>query len=365
MKKTLILLALFVPLLLKAQKNAFTVQGKTELHPDNGFVKLLWHKLNSVQRIDTDSSLVDNDGKFVFKGTVSEPEIAQLIYTVRGATQSAVFYLEPGHINISCTTNKRYPQLSGTPLNNDFNEYYNLINVVVDSISAAHPNNAREYSQFSKEINPQKQIILRQLIKEHPGSRLCLYQLGIYAVKAPDDVLNVDAMFKQLSPELRKSPQGLEMALKIRGMASSKIGDTALDFTLPDNQDKMVKLSDFRGKYVLLDFWATWCGPCLQEMPNVARAYEKYKGKNFIVMGVSLDRPDAKAKWKEMIVSQHLNWVQVSDLKLWSSLPALLYNVNGIPANFLIDPKGKIIAKNLRGEALQKKLAEIFDNSVR
>lgn len=147
-------------------------------------------------------------------------------------------------------------------------------------------------------------------------------------------------------------------------MASNKVGDTALDFTLPDPKGKLVKLSDFKGKYVLLDFWATWCGPCLQEMPNVANAYQKYRGKNFTIMGVSLDRPEAKAKWQDMIVKQNFNWVQVSDLKLWSSLAALLYNVNGIPANFLIDPQGKIIAKNLRGEALQKKLSEIFDNSV-
>jgi peroxiredoxin len=135
-------------------------------------------------------------------------------------------------------------------------------------------------------------------------------------------------------------------------------------FTLPDTSGHNVSLAEFKGKYVLIDFWATWCGPCMAEMPNVRKAYEKYKASGFEIIGVSLDRPDSKEKWKKVIVRDHLAWTHVSDLNWWNSKAALAYNINSVPANFLIDPNGKIIGKNLRGEALQDKLTGIFHNGA-
>jgi peroxiredoxin len=135
-------------------------------------------------------------------------------------------------------------------------------------------------------------------------------------------------------------------------------GNMAPDFTLPDPSGKNVSLSSFRGKYVLVDFWASWCGPCRQENPNVVDAYQQFKSKNFTILGVSLDK--TKDAWIEAIEKDGLDWTHVSDLKFWESSVVPLYQIEGIPFNVLLDPDGKIIASNLRGQALSKKLAEVL-----
>lgn len=136
------------------------------------------------------------------------------------------------------------------------------------------------------------------------------------------------------------------------------IGQPAPEIALPNPQGQIVKLSSMRGKYVLVDFWAKWCGPCRQENPNVVRAYQKYKDKGFTVFGVSLDRN--KEDWVQAIQEDHLTWTHVSDLKYWQSEAAKTYNITGIPFSVLLDPNGVIIGKNLRGAALEAKLEEIF-----
>lgn len=152
--------------------------------------------------------------------------------------------------------------------------------------------------------------------------------------------------------------QTLQSQTQTKPGAKPGIGDMAPDFTMNDVDDKPFSLSQLKGKYVLVDFWASWCGPCREENPNVVAAYNEFKDKNFTVLGVSLDKN--KQAWIDAIKDDKLNWKHVSDLKYWSSAAASLYGFDGIPYNVLIDPQGKIIATELRESALQKKLEEVL-----
>lgn len=142
-------------------------------------------------------------------------------------------------------------------------------------------------------------------------------------------------------------------------MRALSIGQPAPEIALPDPEGNLVKLSDLRGKYVLIDFWAGWCKPCRDENPNVVRLYNKYKDKGFEVFGVSLDR--TREMWLKAIEEDGLKWTQVSDLKYFNSEAAAVYQINAIPATYMIDPDGNIVAKDLRGITLENKLAELFD----
>ncbi len=351
MKKAFWLWMFLVPLLSKAQ-HGYTIRAKLDM-PVSGQVYLNWYNIKSGKHLD---SATASDGEYVFKGNIDEPQIGQILFN---DGKGLVFYLEQGNIKIDYPQNAEYPNLSGTPLNNDLQQYNEMLYAFLDSVNATRAGQ-RKYSWWDKEIMPGKIKVIRNFIEVHPSSPVSLEQLDQYAIgnKAPGIL---DSLYRKLSQDLKASAKGIELASRIKGMRSTEVGDRAPVFTLPDTNGNNVSLSDFKGKYVLVDFWATWCSPCMAEMPNVAKAYSQYKDKGFEIIGVSLDRPDSKEQWKEVIKRDHLDWKQVSDLNWWNSKAAIAYNINSVPANFLIGPDGKIIAKNLRGDALQTKLAELLN----
>jgi peroxiredoxin len=234
-------------------------------------------------------------------------------------------------------------------LNKQYNEFYKQKNQPgMDSLDA----------EFDK-LTAIKNVKNKKYLSENPASPIAMFifrQFVGYDINADE----AEPVFLSLSEKLRSGPAGKEMAEKIEIAKKTGVGRMAMDFTQNDTLGNPVSLSSFKGKYVLIDFWASWCGPCRQENPNVVKAFNNYKDKGFTVLGVSLDQPNAKDKWMKAIHDDNLTWTQVSDLKFWGNAVAVQYGIQAIPQNFLIDPQGKIIGKNLRGEALNKKLETLF-----
>jgi peroxiredoxin len=224
-----------------------------------------------------------------------------------------------------------------------------------DTADARYKQLLKDYYQMSDANQKRDSARLVKFIKANPGSFSAIYLLNSYA--AGMDLTEVESLYASLLPKYKETSNGKSIAKIIEARKITAIGKTAPDFSQPDTSGKEVKLSDFRGKYVLVDFWASWCGPCRAENPNLVKTYNKYKDNGFTVLGVSLDQPGKKNSWLAAIHKDNLTWTQVSDLKFSDNEVAVLYGIKAIPSNLLLDPQGKIVAKDLRGEELDKKLA--------
>lgn len=196
-------------------------------------------------------------------------------------------------------------------------------------------------------------------VKKNPKSVASAFLAVNYLSQNPEKTFDeVNTVYNTLDKSIQQSYYGKKIAEMASQMRTTSEGELAPDFTLNDVNDKPVSLSSFRGKITLVDFWASWCGPCRKENPNVVAAYNKFHSKGFEILGVSLD--DNKTNWQQAIKKDNLSWTHVSDLEGWESKAAQLYGVQSIPTNFLLDKEGKIVARDLRGEALEQKLNELF-----
>ena len=205
-----------------------------------------------------------------------------------------------------------------------------------------------------------KESVLAPFAKTESNSPVAFYALQQYAGYDINPE-KIEPLYEGLSETIRTYPSAVAFKDRLETAKKTGVGRIAPDFTQNDTLDQPVQLSSLRGKYVLIDFWASWCGPCRQENPNVVKVFNQYKGNNFYVLGVSLDREGQKDKWMKAIHDDQLTWTHVSDLKFWNNAVAKQYGIQAIPQNLLLDPQGKIIAKNLRGEALVKKMQELLN----
>ncbi|MDN5288119.1 MAG: AhpC/TSA family protein [Mucilaginibacter sp.] len=214
------------------------------------------------------------------------------------------------------------------------------------------------YNELNEAGNKSEAERLGVFIKQHPDAFASLYLLNNMITVIPAE--KAQFYYNELGKSYKTTSYSQSILKAIDAKKVTAIGKMAPDFEQPDTIGKMIKLSDFKGKYVLLDFWASWCVPCREENPNLVKAYAQYKDKGFTVLSVSLDQPGKKAAWLNAIHHDQLTWTQVSDLKFWNNAAAKLYGIQAIPQNFLLDKDGKIIAVNIKGEELDKKLQEIF-----
>jgi peroxiredoxin len=215
----------------------------------------------------------------------------------------------------------------------------------------------RQVQVDAMSLEAQQVISVKEMIESMGTSFASLAAIGL--LNPQNDFLFIDALITKLNENYPGTIAILQMKQQLDELRALAVGQVAPDIVLPDPSGKTTKLSDLRGKYVLIDFWAAWCKPCRQENPNVVRMYSQYNAKGFEIFGVSLDR--TREDWVKAIADDKLTWTQVSDLLYFNSAAAELYQIQAIPATYLIDPDGKIIAKDLRGPSLEAKLAELFD----
>ncbi|NLR80132.1 peroxiredoxin family protein [Chitinophaga eiseniae] len=193
-------------------------------------------------------------------------------------------------------------------------------------------------------------------IRSHPDSWVSLDLVESHSVNLKPEI--IEPLLMGLSRKLRNSAIGKYLATRLASEKKTGIGQPAIPFTQNDTEGKPVSLASFKGKYVLVDFWASWCSPCRAENPNLLKAYNQFKDKNFEIIGVSLDHN--KAFWLKAVKEDGMPWIQLSDLQGPNNAAARAYGITGIPQNFLLDPNGLIIAKDLRGEEVIKKLTEVL-----
>ena len=381
MKIRLLALPLILPILGFTQQ--FALNGELKNLKDPLAAIYLFYYKNGERVVD--SSKVAS-GKYHFSGQVSEPTLATLraryvsenmangkprVYNFK--RDIAQFFMEGSVIELNHADSFGNFKVKGSGSDLDYRKldlaaqpYYEKLQSIYDEYNSFRLKNdipnvnlkTAELMALEKEM---KEKVFLGFSRDNAQSPVALFSLEQYVGEDPDlNASLVEPVFNQLPEKVRLSAEGVELKNRIDQAKITGIGSEAMDFTQNDTSGNPISLSSFRGKYVLLDFWASWCGPCRAENPNVVRVYEKYRQKGFAILGVSLDKPNDKSKWLKAIHDDRLNWTQVSDLQYWNNAAARQYGVQSIPQNFLLDPQGRIISKNLRGDDLERKLAEIF-----
>ena len=354
-------------------KDSFTIIGKTKGFKDGAMLYLRKAESGSLSD-NLDSARVINNS-FTFKGTVSEPAP----YTIHtGYTgwygqppetfNRLDFWISNSTIYINDEIgNLKFAKIYGSQLQNDNNDLIQAINPmystldsmrrIIEGLPPADSVRNRELKTKFRKLNAERFNSEVSFIKTHPKSIISVYLLNIYKQTLGEEASK--DLYVLMDPQIRNSGEGVSVKQYIGFPNSVAIGDKYTDLELPDLNGKLIKLSSLKNKYILLEFWAGWCGPCRMENPRLQTLYNNYKKKGFEIYGVSLD--SKRDGWQSAVNEDKINWITVSDLKGFNySEAASIYNIQEVPSNYLINKKGIIIAQNISGAQLEKKLKEIF-----
>lgn len=342
--------------------------------PLPGYKAFLFYK-KSPGNVSIDS-VAYTDGKFELKGQVTFQQKA-IVYVEpansnfgrrQNTKPGMTVYLEKGNILLSGKLAYETAKRAGTPLNNDLQAYLDAVRPFAKKEAEFLPRNeaaikAHDTTAISKlegdylVMAKAKRKVEESYFNSHLSSAVSFEWLKT-TLNVQQEKSKALQMFHKMSDNLKNSAAGKAYFKSLEGVVSVEVGMPAQDFTAKNLMGEEVPLRSFRGKYVLVDFWASWCIPCRRENPNVLKAYNSYKNQNFTVLAFSFD--SSKEAWGKAVKQDNLPWTQVSDLAAFYSPVAGMYGIKSIPSNFLIDPQGKIIARDLRGADLEKTLSRLL-----
>jgi len=374
MLKTLVTAAIGLLAFSASAQQGFSIKGNISGAKDGQKVMLNY---SAGDKAVKDSAIIRN-GSFLLKGQVNDAVKAKItlkdLKEDKGpmtmekmmAMDEQEFFLENKSFSLN-GANIKTALIKGGEAQADYLVLKSQLKPLQDKMKPL----SEKMGQYFKEKNdkardelfPQLQAIRVEMTKveddfihKHPDS-----YVSLDLISGRSGVINpkkFEPLFSALSPRIRNSVKGKDLAARLKAAKKIDVGQPARNFVQNNTEGQPISLSSLKGKYVLIDFWASWCGPCRQENPNVVKAYQKFKDKNFEIIAVSLD--DKKEAWLKAIEADGLPWIHVSDLKGWKNAVAADYDVKAVPQNFLVGPDGIIIAKNLRGEDLEKELARLI-----
>ena len=373
MKKfVLVFSILFSMLSCDSDPKGYVINAKIDGVQDG--LKVTLKTFTNNKQVEVDTTTVKNGG-FTFKGVIENPDIH--IMSIQNTRGSLPFILENKNLDFTIYKDSLgLSKIQGSQANDDAQEYMNSISkfrkeseiLRVGFMKARKENNTDSINSYKEKMqasgNKNKEFNINFVKESEPS---------LFSVLLLENLLNsnqlpsneIREILNSYPPKLQESVSGQRMKEKIDASLATAEGSLAPDFTAPTPDGKEITLSKVKGKVTIIDFWAAWCGPCRKENPNVVKVYEKYHDKGLEIIGISLDgnprQKDAKQEWLNAIEKDGLTWHHVSNLNYFNGPVAKKYNIRSIPATFILDSEGKIIAKNLRGPALEKKISELLD----
>lgn len=352
-----------------SQTMEYKIDGKVNPKYNGRFVKLLYSTSNDTKKIDSSKIA---DGKFVFKGQLDRPVAAKITFGTEDQGDRIDLFLSQGTVNVVAADSIHYAKVSGTELAETYEKLAKVLRPLDDDMTnkmmaiKTMPEGEPKKAYITKVLagldayGQQRRAIVQRFVLENPNSYVSLYFLD---KGSPGSLMNFEAVnpyYSKLAPALKETPLGKALGQRILASKGALTGEKFRDFvsTTPDGKPLSLKDVLSKHKYTLVDFWASWCGPCRKENPNVVKAFNAFKDKGFTVLSVSLD--ENAAKWKEAIEKDGMPWYHVSSLKGWKEPAAALYGIQAIPQNVLVDAQGKIVATNLRAETLYHKIESLL-----